>query len=314
MPICEADPWRLQFFEGVPCPGDVRVPTEDGDAWAWHPEHRWVYNKLMVAESQGFCCGPHGLDPPSFPVFSKPVFNMRGMGTGSRVLRSMREYRHFQRPGHIWMPLLSGEHVSTDVAVVKGEARWWRHALGHPLEGGMFDRWTVLADGRPEVEEYCGRWLRRHLSGYTGMVNFETIGARIIEVHLRFADQWPDLYGGRPWVEALVRLYAEGRWDYDDAGRREGHSIVLFGSHGIQYRHPPTDLVAAVLDVPGVTSVQITFHEDKPPAWHSMPPGGFRLAIVNTFDLEAGFRARQRLALSFWSTQTLVRRPKKPLS
>ena len=211
MPICEADPWRLQFFDGVPCPDDVRVPTEDGDAWAWHPEHRWVYNKLMVAESQGFSCGPHGLDPPGFPVFSKPVFNMRGMGTGSRVLQSKREYQHFQRPGHIWMPLLSGEHVSTDVAVVRGEARWWRHALGHPLDGGMFDRWTVLADGRPEVEDYCGRWLKRHLSAYTGMVNFETIGARIIEVHLRFADQWPDLYGGRPWVEALVGLYADGR-------------------------------------------------------------------------------------------------------
>jgi hypothetical protein len=29
------------------------------------------------------------------------------------------------------------------------------------------------------------------------MVNLETIGGRIIEVHLRFADQWPDLYGAR---------------------------------------------------------------------------------------------------------------------
>ena len=28
------------------------------------------------------------------------------------------------------------------------------------------------------------------------MINLETIGGRIIEVHLRFADQWPDLYGG----------------------------------------------------------------------------------------------------------------------
>ena len=41
------------------------------------------------------------------------------------------------------------------------------------------------------------------------MVNLETIGARIIEVHLRFADQWPDLYGGEPWVESLVRLYQD---------------------------------------------------------------------------------------------------------
>ena len=73
MPICEADPWRMQYFEDVACPGEVRIPTEDGDAWAWYPEYKWVYNKLAIAESQSLPCGPHGLDPPSFPVFSKPI-------------------------------------------------------------------------------------------------------------------------------------------------------------------------------------------------------------------------------------------------
>ena len=65
----------------------------------------------------------------------------------------------------------------------------------------MFDYWTVLAEARPEIESYCGDWLRARLRGYTGMVNFETIDARIIEVHLRFSDQWPDLYGAG-WTEA----------------------------------------------------------------------------------------------------------------
>lgn len=305
MPICEADPWRLQYFEGIDCPDEVRVPTEDGDAWLWYPEFKWVYNKLSVAESQGFVCGPHGLMPPSFPVFSKPVFNMRGMGIGSRVLRTPGEYKANQRPGHIWMPLLEGEHISSDVAVVKGEAKWWRHTFGQPLEGGMFDYWVVLAEARPEVEAYCGDWLAKNLAGYTGMVNFETMGARIIEAHLRFADQWPDLYGGKPWVEALVRLYQDGVWDFDDSDRREGYSVVLFGGHGLQYRHPPEALLDEVRALPGVTSVQVTFHEDRPPSQHAMPPGGFRLAIVNCWDLEAGRRAREKLALSFWSTQQL---------
>ena len=29
MPICEADPWRFQYFEDVPCPDDVLISTED---------------------------------------------------------------------------------------------------------------------------------------------------------------------------------------------------------------------------------------------------------------------------------------------
>ncbi len=80
----------------------------------------------------------------------------------------------------------------------------------------MFDYWTVLAEGRPEVERYLATWVGTYMTGYTGMLNFETIGARIIEVHMRFADQWPDLYGAG-WVEALVRLYAAGSWEFDDA-------------------------------------------------------------------------------------------------
>jgi hypothetical protein len=47
--------------------------------------------------------------------------------------------------------------------------------------------------------------------------------------------------------------------------------------------------------MPGVSSVQITFHEDKDPEHHAMPPGGFRLAIVNARSLQAGRAGREKL-------------------
>ena len=84
MPICEADPWRLQYFSEVPCPDDVRISTEDADSWEWFPEHRWIYDKLAVALSQGLPAAPHGVMPAAFPIFSKPIVNLRGMGVGSR--------------------------------------------------------------------------------------------------------------------------------------------------------------------------------------------------------------------------------------
>ncbi|HEX7323906.1 MAG TPA: hypothetical protein VF292_00950, partial [Rhodanobacteraceae bacterium] len=67
-------------------------------------------------------------------------------------------------------------------------------------------------------------------------------------------------------------------------------------------------LVDEVRRMPGVTSVQVTFHEDWPPARHSMPPGGFRLAVINGWDLDVGRRAREKLALSFWAAQQLLPR------
>jgi hypothetical protein len=126
------------------------------------------------------------------------------------------------------------------------------------------------------------------------MVNFETIGSRIIEAHLRFADQWPDLYGPG-WVEALVRLYATGEWVFDDSGRGDGYSVVLFGPHGPTYLHPPAAAVEQARGVEGVSSVQISFHEDRDPAHHSMPPGGFRLAVINATSLAAGQHVRRQL-------------------
>ena len=130
------------------------------------------------------------------------------------------------------------------------------------------------------------------------MVNLESIGGRIIEVHLRFADQWPDLYG-EGWVEALVRLYAAGEWHFDDSQRRAGYSVVLFAPHGPHYRHPPAALQREVASLPGVSSLQITFHEAIAPDRHAMPPGGFRVAIINCWDRSAGNAARERLRTHF---------------
>jgi len=115
---------------------------------------------------------------------------------------------------------------------------------------------------------------------------------------LRFADQWPDLYGNG-WVDALTRLYAEGRWDYADNERRIGYSVVLFMPHGRHYRHPSLELQREVAAMPAVSSLQITFHENIDPARHAMPPGGFRVAIVNCWDRTAGNAARELLRAHF---------------
>jgi len=296
MPIHEADPWRLQYFSQVNT--TANITTEDTDAWQWYPAHRWVYDKLAVALSQKLEAGPHGTPPPRFPVFSKPIVNLKGMGVGSRVLHSQADYDQHSAPGHFWMTLLDGRHVSSDLAVVDGVPRWWRHVTGKPAGEGTFDYWTIHAEPEADIEQRCGAWVRRHLAGYTGMLNLETIGDTIIEVHLRFADQWPDLYGAG-WVEAVARLYESGVWNFADADRRGGYSAVLFGRNSVRYRHPPPALVEEIRRIPGVSSVQITFHEDLAPERHSMPPGGFRLAVINGFDLAAALAARERLKEHF---------------
>ena len=298
MPIIEPAPWRHQFFAHVECPDDVMIPADDPEAWAANPLHRWVFDKLQLALSQGLDAAPHGLEPARYPVFSKPIFNFGGLGAGSCMLRNRSEYLARNAPGHMWMPCLEGAHVSTDIAIVDGAARWIRHATGVPAGGGTFDYWTVHAAAQPQLEHQLSGWIKLHLAGYTGMFNAETIGGTIIDAHLRFADQWPDLYG-RGWVEALVGLYRDRAWKFADHARRDGHSLALFLPHGRRYPHPPPSVVDEIARMPGVSSVQITFHADKTPEAHSMPPGGFRVALINAHDLDRGKAARDRLRAWF---------------
>lgn len=298
MPIHERDPWRVQYFEQVACPPDVHVPTDDIDAFRWNPAHRWIYNKLLVAESQGLDCGLHGMEPAAYPVFAKPVYNLCGMAVDSFSVADRAALQRELRPGQMWMTLLKGEHISTDAAVVDGEVRWIRHTAGRALHGGMFDYWTVESRRRASLDAYCTAWIGRHLAGYTGMINLESIGDRIIECHLRFTDQWPDLYG-EGWLDAVVRLYASGRWEFDAADPVPGYSVVLFGPRGPAYRHPPPELVRAAREHGGLRSLQLTFDERRAATAHTMPAGGFRLLILNTFDLAAGLEWRARFARHF---------------
>ncbi len=300
MPIIECDPWREQYFTRVPCPDDVVVPTDDMESWRRYPAQRWVFNKLLICETQGIEHAPHGVEPPRFPVFSKPIYNLRGMGLGSRVIETRADYLASLTPGHMWMRLLDGEHLSTDTAVIDGEPVWWRHARGEATGGGTFDHWLVLGAAHPPLEAKLGAWLRTNLRGYTGMVNFETIGESIIECHLRFTDQWPDLYGGDPWVSAVVELYASGRWRYEERSRRDGYSVVAWGDPAATRRAPPQALVSSLLQSRAISSIQITFHDGKTDAQHAMPPGGFRVAVVNCWDLEGGRSAANRLRVAIF--------------
>jgi hypothetical protein len=295
MPYLGVDSWRWQYFD-EPCPDDVVVPIDDATAWEIFPAHRWIYDKLAICATQGLPHAPHGVAPTSFPVFSKPIYNMRGMGTGSRVIRSAEEYTAAIAPGHMWMKLCEGEHLSTDVAVLDGAPVWLRHTTGIAAESGMFDYWTVHAEPMPALEAFLGDWVRKHLGGFSGIVNFETIGGTIIECHLRMSEQWLDL-NGPGWLAAVVRLYAKREWHFGWRPRT-GYSVVLFGAHGVRWRIDH-DAVERLRAVPGVASIQITFEEEKPPAHHAMPPGGFRLAIVNCWDLAVGRRVRSSLANLF---------------
>jgi hypothetical protein len=304
MPILYRDPWRQQFFDHVSCPEGVVVPVKDYDAYLSYPEFRWAYNKLLVAEKQGLLCAPHGVVPTDFPVFSKPIYNLNTMGADSRVLYSSAEYHEHRKAGHMWSELLVGDHISTDVLVLDGNILWHSHTQGYPLEGGTFDRWDVNIQCDENLLRYLIRFVRQNFRGFNGPMNLETIGGKIIEMHLRFADQWPDLYSP-DFMEAVVML-SSGSFSMGSEALKNipatGYSVILFGRRGRSHWKKPLEYeIQSLLNLYNISSIQLPFHEGQPAEQHSMPPGGFRLAVINGFNLEECLRARERLAESFKS-------------
>lgn len=312
MPFVTQEPWKRQFYSGTECPENTVIPLKDYNAYCLNPVHRWVYNKLEIAEKQGLVCAPHGVAPDQFPVFSKPIYNLRNLGSGIKVLEDMEDYREHCSSGHMWSELLIGDHVSTDLAVLNGKVVWLSHTLGIASGRGTFDRWEINVSVPQQHEKRLVYFIELHLSDYTGMLNAEMIGGRIIEMHLRFTNQWPDLYP-HGFLNAVVGLY-QGKWCPSEEmmmNDTRGFSVVMFGTPKIEvWAKPDMSLVEAIRSCHSLYSVQMPFTEGVPVRHHSHPPGGYQLATFNGPNLLQCMEAREDFKKIFssvncWSSITM---------
>ena len=122
-------------------------------------------------------------------------FSLGGMGAGSRIIETEDDYWTSLTPGHMWSILLHGKHYSTDIAAVTGKVVWMSHARGGAGPQQTFDYWEINVPVDPNIRQCITDFVQAHLGTFSGMLNMEIIGNKIIEIHLRFSPQWPDIYG-----------------------------------------------------------------------------------------------------------------------
>lgn len=297
MTVLCCNSWRKAYFERFAFPDTAAVPTDDADAYRLNPRHRWLFNKLHLAELQGLEAGPFGVAPTVEPLFAKPIYNLSGMSVGARRFDTVAAFESTLRPGMMWCEILQGPHYSVDCIVVQGRVRWICATEGHPLPRGTWDYWHVNIPAPPEVEAYLRGFIGRHLGDYTGALNLEVIGTRIIEAHPRIAVQWIDLYGDR-FVRALHRLYDTGQWEYrpDDPS---GFSVVAFAPPAY-YPPPPADLWSRWNATEGVTYMQLpSYMPDGSFNTLGMPDGGMRLIVINARQLAPARALRDEVVRAY---------------
>lgn len=258
-------PWEYVYVQGLP--GFERVPWDDTVAFGWYPEYRYLYDKLWLAREQAQDVRESGYAPPGW--FIRPRVNLLGMGRGTYkagVLTRIPEGCFAHRP-------LEGTHISTDFVLVGGKVRDFFTFQAH-YEAGSFSLFESVP-GRYNAQ--ARQFVEAHVTH--GVVNVESIGETIIEVHLRPSLQFYDISGGL--LPNLPLLYGLGDWPFMTSQEKTYSRVIRRPTDAVLTHYPKFDRLL------GVRSVQFCYWPGMPLSAAAQDSSSFRVAVVNGSDLEA---------------------------
>lgn len=187
-------------------------------------------------------------------------------------------------------------NTSSDIAVVAGKPVWFSHTIGVPGPYQTFDYWEVNATAEDDVQTNITIFIETHLNEHTGMLNVESIGGKIIEIHLRFTAQWPDLYGSR-FLPSVVDLYCGKGWTGPETSEQMAYSVPLFDDekYAVISSSILSDTIQKMEKAFHLSSIVVEYDPTVPLESWPRPSGGFRIATINGFDLERCKSARHML-------------------
>lgn len=179
------------YYKKLGC--DIDFPINDMDAWQIYPKHQWAYNRLELALFQGINCGPMPVLPnkEDYPVILKPIMNLYGMGLNCVKLYDQDDLEDNWYHNGFWSEFLEGDHLSWDFIILNGNVQFTVCFKGHPIKSdlGKFDHWEILLGNNDiEVPSVITKLINERFQDYTGCLNVETIGDKMIEAHLRMGD------------------------------------------------------------------------------------------------------------------------------
>jgi len=195
----------------------------DRDVWHECPvDYLWIYDKLIVAQKQDILSAPAGIPPPrSGWYIVRPITNIRMMGRGAKKVFIEKDDADSVPDGFFWSEILEGRHISVDF-------HWGHQHLAvegfreDPSRLDRFSRWSRVYDRFTMPKILGDLW---QLSPW---INVEYIGNKIIEVHMRYNDDFSNHESDEiipVWKDQEIKQPMGWSWYDSAAGDRLGFWI-----------------------------------------------------------------------------------------
>lgn len=192
---------------------------DDKDVWAQCPvDYLWIYDKLILARKLGYSAGPAGIPVPTADWYIvRPITNIRMMSRGAKRMWLTPDDTDLVPDGYFWSEWFQGRHTSVDfhhgVQVLAVEGFRDSERLDR------FSRWCKITDQYPFPPVLGNLWQE------TPWVNVEYVDGKIIEVHLRWNDDFSNhsadvIYP--VWRDVMYRQPTGTRWYASPSGDRLG--------------------------------------------------------------------------------------------
>jgi len=160
---------------------NVDIPLDDMTAYQLYPKYNWVYSTSRLLDMQNIAWSP---------------FARKGMDF------ELNEFHFVGDSGKIYTEQMFGDHLTTDVAVMKGDIKWAAH---HSADK------TLLSDLRGDVELVISALTTLYFKKFAGIISVDTIGTKIVAVRLRMSTDMVEKYP-EDWLKRVMRIYNRRPW------------------------------------------------------------------------------------------------------
>lgn len=157
---------------------------DDKDVWSQCPiDYLWIYDKLILARKLGYLAAPAGIPVPKEDWYIvRPITNIRMMSRGASRVWLTPNDTDLVPDGSFWSECFEGRHISVD----------FHYGIQHLAVEGFrnserldrFCRWERIEESH-KFPAVLGELWRM-----TPWVNVEYVDGKIIEVHLRWNDDF----------------------------------------------------------------------------------------------------------------------------